>query len=51
VRWDINAFVALKVEYSHYDWKSFSVDGSGNQILPVLHKTIDQIGTQITYTF
>jgi hypothetical protein len=51
VRWDINPFIALKVEYSHYDWKSFSVDGSGNQILPVLHKTIDQIGTQITYTF
>jgi hypothetical protein len=51
VRWDINAFVALKAEYSHYDWKSFSVDGSGNQISPVLHKTIDQIGTQITYTF
>lgn len=51
VRWDINAFVALKLEYSHYDWKSFSVDGGGTQLLPVLHKTIDQIGAQITYTF
>jgi len=51
VRWDINAFIALKLEYSHYDWKSFSVDANANQVLPILHKTIDQLGTQITYTF
>lgn len=51
LRWDINAFVALKTEYSHYDWKNFSVDPNGNQMLPILHKTIDQLGTQITYTF
>lgn len=51
IRWDINAFIALKVEYSHYDWKSFSVDENANQVLPVLHKTIEQLGTQITYTF
>jgi hypothetical protein len=51
VRWDLNAFIALKVELSRYAWKNFSTDSSGNQILPLLTKTIDQIGTQITYTF
>jgi hypothetical protein len=51
VRWDVNDFVAWKAEYSHYDWKDFTIDASGNQILPVLHKTIEQLGTQLTYTF
>jgi hypothetical protein len=51
VRWDVNTFIALKLEYSHYDWKNFSEDQSGNQMLPVLHKTIEQIATQLTYTF
>jgi hypothetical protein len=51
IRWDLNTFIALKIEYSHFDWKDFSVDSSGNQILPVLHKTIEQVGTQLTYTF
>jgi hypothetical protein len=50
-RWDINTFVALKFEYSHFDWKNFSADQSGNQLLPIVHKTIDQLGTQLTYTF
>ena len=50
-RWDINTFVALKFEYSHFDWKNFSADQAGNQLLPILHKTIDQLGTQLTYTF
>ena len=50
-RWDINTFVAMKFEYSHFDWKNFSEDSSGTQHLPVLHKTIDQLGTQLTYTF
>lgn len=51
VRWDINTFIAFKAEYSHFDWKNFSVDDAGTQILPILHKTIDQLGTQLTYTF
>jgi hypothetical protein len=51
VRWDINTFVALKFEYSDFDWKNFSEDLSGSQHLPVLHKTVDQLGTQLTYTF
>jgi hypothetical protein len=51
VRWDFNAFIALKVEVSHFDWKNFSQDQSGNQILPLLHKSINLAGTQITYTF
>jgi hypothetical protein len=51
VRWDINTFVALKFEYSHYDWKNFSADQSGMQLLPILHKTIEELGTQLTYTF
>lgn len=51
LRWDMNTFVALKTEYSHYDWKNFSTDSSGDQVLPVLHKTIEQIGMQLTYTF
>ena len=51
VRWDINTFIALKAEYSHFDWKNFSVDKGGNQALPLLHKTIDELGTQLTYTF
>ena len=28
-----------------------AVDSSGNQVLPVLHKSIDQLGMQLTYTF
>ncbi|MGD0796909.1 MAG: hypothetical protein ABR910_04215 [Acidobacteriaceae bacterium] len=51
IRWDINAFIALKLEYSHYDWRSFSLDQNNNQVLPILHKTINEIGSQITYTF
>ncbi len=51
VRWDMNPFIALKTEFSHYDWKNFSQDANGNQQLPILHKTINQLGMQITYTF
>ncbi len=51
VRWDMNPFIALKTEFSHYDWKNFSQDASGNQQLPILHKTINQLGMQLTYTF
>jgi outer membrane murein-binding lipoprotein Lpp len=51
VRWDINAFIGLKFEASHYAWKNFSADASGNQLLPLLTKTIEQLGTQMTYTF
>ena len=51
VRWDINAFVAMKLEYSHYAWKNFSADPTGTQILPLRTKTIDQLGAQMTYTF
>ena len=51
VRWDLNTFIALKTEFSHYDWKDFSTDSSGNQILPILHKTINEQGLQLTYTF
>jgi hypothetical protein len=51
VRWDINTFIALKGEYSHFDWRNFSVDPGGNQVFPILHKTIDQVGSQLTYTF
>jgi hypothetical protein len=51
VRWDTNAFIALKLEYSHIDWKNFTDASDGTQVLPILHKTINQLGTQITYTF
>jgi hypothetical protein len=51
VRWDLNTYIALKTEFSHYDWKAFSTDSGGNQILPVLHKTINEQGMQLTYTF
>ncbi len=51
VRWDTNTFVALKLEYQHSDWRNFSADSSGNQLLPILHKTIDQLNSQITFTF
>jgi hypothetical protein len=51
IRWDFNTFIALKTEFSHYDWKDFSTDSSGNQILPILHKTINEQGLQLTYTF
>lgn len=51
LRWDINTYVALKAEYSHFDWKNFTEDSSGTQILPILHKTIEQFGMQLTYTF
>lgn len=51
LRWDLNTYIALKTEYSHYDWKDFTIDSIGNQILPILHKTIDELGMQLTYTF
>lgn len=51
IRWDFNTFVALKGEYSHFDWKNFSVDKNDSQVLPLDHKTIDQLGVQLTYTF
>ncbi len=51
VRWDMNPFVALKLEYSNFDWKNFSQDANANQVLPIEHKTIQLLGTQITYTF
>jgi hypothetical protein len=51
IRWDINTFIALKAEYSHFDWKNFSIDKGGAQVLPLVHKTIDELGTQLTYTF
>jgi hypothetical protein len=51
LRWDLNTFIALKTEYSRFDWKDFSTDTSGNQILPILHKTIELGGTQLTFTF
>jgi hypothetical protein len=51
IRWDLNTFIALKGEYSHFDWKNFSVDNSGDQVQPLVHKTIDQLGVQLTYTF
>lgn len=50
-RRDLNTFVALKLEYSHFDWKNFSTDSSANQVLPILHKTVNQLGSQLTYTF
>ena len=43
--------MGLKTEYSHYDWKNFSQDSNGDQVLPILHKTINQLGMQLTYTF
>jgi len=51
VRWDINTFVALKGEFDHYDWRNFTDDPSGNQVLPILHKTINRLGMQLAYTF
>ena len=51
LRWDINPYVALKTEFSDYDWKDFSTDSTGNQVLPIQHKTIHQLGMQIAYTF
>jgi hypothetical protein len=51
VRWDINTFIALKTEFSHFDWKDFSTDSTGSQILPILHKSINEQGLQLTYTF
>jgi len=51
VRWDTNTFVALKLEYQHSDWRNFSADSVGNQLLPILHKTINQLNSQITFTF
>jgi hypothetical protein len=51
VRWELNTFVALKTEFSDYDWKDFSTDSNGNQILPIQHKTIHQLGMQVAYTF
>ncbi len=51
VRWDINSFVAAKFELSHYAWKNFSSDPTGIQLLPLLTKSVDLAGAQITYTF
>lgn len=51
VRWDTNTFVALKLEYQHTDWRNFTDDAVGNQLLPILHKTINQLSSQITFTF
>jgi hypothetical protein len=51
LRVDVNPFVAFKVEYEDYDWKDFSTDDVGTQILPIQHKTIHQLGMQIAYTF
>jgi len=51
VRWDTNTFVALKLEYQNTGWKNFTDDSVGNQLLPILHKTINQLSSQITFTF
>jgi hypothetical protein len=51
LRWDFNPFVAWKVEYLHSDWRNFTEDDSGNQLLPILHKTINQVSSQMTFTF
>jgi hypothetical protein len=51
VRWDVNTFVALKLEYDHYDWRSYTDASDGSQVLPLLHKTINQVGMQLAYTF
>jgi hypothetical protein len=51
LRWDINTFIALKAEYSHFERRQFSADSSGAQQLPVVHKTLNQLGMQLTYTF
>jgi hypothetical protein len=50
-RWDVNTFVALKAEFQHTDWRNFTDDAYGNQLLPILHKTIEQLNSQITFTF
>jgi hypothetical protein len=51
LRWDFNPFVALKVEYQNTNWRNFTDDASGNQLLPILQKTINQVNSQITFTF
>jgi hypothetical protein len=51
VRWDFNPFIALKAEYQHTNWANFTDDPTGNQLLPILHKTINQVNSQITFTF
>lgn len=51
MRWDVNTFVGLKIEYDHYDWRNFTDASDGSQVLPLLHKTIEQLGAQIAYTF
>ncbi len=51
VRWDLNAFIGWKMEFTHYAWKNFSEDASGDQLSPLLTKSINQLGSQITYTF
>lgn len=51
IRFDLNTFVALKIEYSNFDWRNFSTDSNGNQVLPLLHKTVNQLGSQLTFTF
>jgi len=51
LRWDLNPFIALKTEFSDFDWRDFSEDPYGNQELPILHKTVHLLGSQLTYTF
>ena len=51
LRWDINPFIALKAEYSDFDLKGFTEDQSGNQQLPIVHRTLHLLGSQITYAF
>ncbi|HTZ57125.1 MAG TPA: hypothetical protein VMB49_03465 [Acidobacteriaceae bacterium] len=51
LRWDFNPFVALKLEYQNTDWANFTDDPTGNQLLPILHKTINQVASQMTFTF
>jgi hypothetical protein len=51
VRWDVNPFVALKAEYDEFDWRNFTDASDGSQQLPLLHKTIHQLGLQLAYTF
>jgi len=51
VRIDLNTFIALKFEASHFDWRGFTTDSSGIQGLPLLHKSLNTLGSQLTYTF
>jgi hypothetical protein len=51
VRKDFNPFIALKLEYDYFDWRNFTDSSAGDQVLPLIHKTVSQFGTQLTYTF